>query len=189
MAEWRKSREYDNYEVSNAGQVRNALTQPILKSSINRGYQQVGLSHNGKKKTFKVHKLVATAFLGDSEGREVDHIDRDAKNNRVENLRYVTRSENQRNKTKRGNVIYEYIKELPEGAEPLGTYYRKTDSETCEFEHYYFFSDNIYYYNGIEYRKIRRQEDQRLGYYARAETTAGHSVNIYFNTYKQQHNI
>ena len=50
-----------------------------------------------KGKTYKVHRLVAESFLNLDNRSEVDHINRNPSDNRVENLRFVTRSENQRN--------------------------------------------------------------------------------------------
>ena len=54
-------------------------------------------SNNGAVKTFKIHKLVASAFLGPANGQDVDHINNDKQNNHVSNLRYVSTSENCQN--------------------------------------------------------------------------------------------
>lgn len=66
----------------------------------NRGYCYVNLKAiNGKWKHELVHRLVALHFVDNPEGKtEVDHIDRDKTNNNAENLRWATRSENNRNK-------------------------------------------------------------------------------------------
>ena len=56
------------------------------------GYPQVGL---GTCKTVSVHRLVAEAFIPNPLGlRDVDHIDGNKTNNRIENLRWVTHKEN-----------------------------------------------------------------------------------------------
>lgn len=54
-----------------------------------------------KKKTIKVHKLVANAFLGKS-NLQVDHIDRNKLNNKLNNLEYVTPKENIRRAWEKG---------------------------------------------------------------------------------------
>jgi len=57
------------------------------------GYLKLNLAKNGKKFTFRVHRLVMMAFKGCSE-LVVDHINSNIKDNRLENLRYCTVREN-----------------------------------------------------------------------------------------------
>ena len=64
----------------------------ILKQAISNGYKYVNL---GISNTQHVHVLVASAFLGKRpDGMDVCHNNGDKQDNRVENLRYATRSEN-----------------------------------------------------------------------------------------------
>jgi hypothetical protein len=92
---------YSNYEVSNLGNVRNTNTGRILKPQIHKnGYHQVNLSKKGKLKSKKVHKLVANAFLKKVDGKiYVDHINNDKRDNRSENLRFCSSSENSKNRS------------------------------------------------------------------------------------------
>ena len=91
------------YDVSDFGRVKRVRaacgTQAgrILKPSITQGYEHVDLHKKGKDKTMRVHKLVAVAFIGTCpDGVEVNHIDGDKTNNCLNNLEYVTPSENRR---------------------------------------------------------------------------------------------
>jgi hypothetical protein len=95
--EWRVIEDYPEYEVSNTGVVRRA--ERILKQSILRhGYTKVTLSSSNNQKDMCIHRLVATAFIPNPENNpQVDHINRIRTDNRVENLRWVTCSENQSN--------------------------------------------------------------------------------------------
>ena len=58
------------------------------------GYLQVFLYKNGRSKRFTVHQLVASYFLPDQMGKEINHINEDKLDNRVENLEYITHKEN-----------------------------------------------------------------------------------------------
>lgn len=65
-----------------------------------QGYYAYGRRVNGKDVKRYVHQLVAEAFLVNPHPkayREIDHINRDPKDNRVENLRWASRSVNMRN--------------------------------------------------------------------------------------------
>ena len=69
----------------------------LLPYTDSYGYLQVRLYnvHTGIDKRFLVHRLVAEAFLRKKYGyNEIDHIDRNKKNNKVDNLRWSNRSEN-----------------------------------------------------------------------------------------------
>lgn len=83
-----------NYEVSNAGRVRNKSTKYILAGCLRTGYLSVNL-HLNKQRTLNIHRLVAEAFLtGNNKGRVVNHRDRNRLNNSVDNLEWVTMQAN-----------------------------------------------------------------------------------------------
>lgn len=82
-----------------------------LKLKNNKGYLQVGLYKNGKQKKFQVHRLVAMTFLKDySEDLDVDHIDRCKTNNKVSNLRMLTRQQNTFNTAAKGYTYHKGAK-------------------------------------------------------------------------------
>ena len=89
---WVKIVGHEEYEVSDDGRVRSVVTGIILKPNDARGYRSVQLS--GRKR-FTIHRLVAWAFLGPKpEGKQINHKNGVKDDNRVENLEYVTQSEN-----------------------------------------------------------------------------------------------
>jgi len=91
---WKRLENYDNYEVSTFGKIRNTNTGRILKQAIMGGYYCVGLS-SGKTKTYSVHQLVAKAFiLNHEEKQQVNHKDKNSLNNNITNLEWVTNKEN-----------------------------------------------------------------------------------------------
>ena len=92
----------ENYTIDTDGKVYTKNRQKYLKQyKDGKGYLYVLLYNKEKKKTIKVHKLVANAFLGKS-NLQVDHIDGNKLNNKLNNLEYVTPKENIRRAWEKG---------------------------------------------------------------------------------------
>lgn len=98
--EWRAVEDFPGYEVSSMGKVRslcynNTLEIRNLCQQKCRGYYYCGLNKDGKKYFKRVHRLVAEAFLENPHKYpQVDHINHDPYDNRLENLEWVPASEN-----------------------------------------------------------------------------------------------
>lgn len=112
--EWRVIPSFDTHEVSDTGRVRWRLpddrpSRPgrrVSEISVyqkDSGYMVVSLCADGIRRTFRVQRLVMEAFVGRCrEGIEVNHKDSDRTNNRLGNLEYTTRLENERHKLRKG---------------------------------------------------------------------------------------
>ena len=101
IEEWRPIKGYEGlYEVSNMGNIKSIRRRKLLKPCYNDdGYLLVVLCKDCQRKTVMIHRLVALHFIdGYFEGAEVDHINTIRDDNRVENLRFVTREENINNR-------------------------------------------------------------------------------------------
>ena len=109
--EFKKIDGYDNYEISNQGNVRNSDTGRVLKPIKNRdGYYNVYLCKDGIKKALKIHRLIALHFIPNPDNLlYIDHIDRNRTNNSISNLRWISKSNNNRNITKRQNTSSKFI--------------------------------------------------------------------------------
>jgi len=95
MNESRSIRNFERYAITKEGLVFNLVTGKILKPDINNcGYKRVTLSKDGKPFRFFIHRLVAETFIGYQEGMEVNHINGDKLDNRIDNLGWCTSSEN-----------------------------------------------------------------------------------------------
>ena len=96
---------YENYFVSNFGNIKNSKTNKIIKlQNHQKGYKLVSLKKNGKWKMFRVHRLVGLAFLENPDNKQmIDHIDENKSNNNVMNLRWATSKDNSANQGKRTN--------------------------------------------------------------------------------------
>ena len=90
---------YPNYEASNTGNIRRLLNGRLLTLQIDEaGYRTVMLYTNKKKYNKRVARLVWSAFNGYECEMFIDHIDKDIKNNNLDNLRCVNASENSLNR-------------------------------------------------------------------------------------------
>ena len=86
---------FNDYDIDENGNVYSYLSNKYLTPQLDRyGYLYITI----KSKHYKVHRLVAEAFLENPENKTcIDHIDRNKLNNHYSNLRYVTPKENSNN--------------------------------------------------------------------------------------------
>lgn len=117
IEEWRDIQGYEGlYQVSNSGKVRSLNFNKTGESKERKpshdsdGYLVMTLHKNGVKKMYKVHRLVALAFLKKPVGcDQINHIDEDKDNNDVSNLEWCTVEYNLRYGT-RGKKVGEKLK-------------------------------------------------------------------------------
>ena len=96
------------YKVSNYGRIYSLGKKIIRKPVVHKnGYEQIMLSNKNGLKLILVHRLVMSSFVGKSD-LEVDHINGIKADNRLENLRYCTRRQNEWYKV-RPNKTSQYL--------------------------------------------------------------------------------
>ena len=107
--DWKWIDGYENlYKICSNGDIISCKfnKERILKQYINGdGYLFVGLYKNKKQKNFLIHRLIAIHFIENPNPEEfdcVDHINRNNKDNRIGNLRWVNHSGNCRNRKNYG---------------------------------------------------------------------------------------
>lgn len=107
---WKDIAGYEGlYQVSNYGRIKSLERlektvgivkqrrrgERMLKETNVYGYRNVCLANNGYKRTVRVHRIVAKTFIPNPDRKlEVNHIDGNKANNRVDNLEWCTRKEN-----------------------------------------------------------------------------------------------
>ena len=97
---WKDISEYDGlYQVSTSGKVKSmriSETGDLLKAQVAKnGYEYVNLYNSCGMRKVKIHRLVAQAFLNNSENKpQVNHINGCKRDNRMENLEWATPVEN-----------------------------------------------------------------------------------------------
>lgn len=84
-----------DYSVSTEGEVRKDTTNYILSQSSQQDYKFVTLLIDGQQKRMRVHRMVAMTFIENPDNKPyVNHINGIRYDNNVENLEWVTQSEN-----------------------------------------------------------------------------------------------
>lgn len=102
------------YSVTKCGRVFSHCKGIFRSLTLNKhnGYMYVTFKVKGVSKTRSIHRLVAEAYIDNTENKpEVDHIDCDKTNNNILNLRWATRSEQLSYSYKNGNRD-EYLKKI-----------------------------------------------------------------------------
>ena len=140
-------KDYPNYSISNQGRIYSKYKNDFMTNQLsNFGYYRIQLRNKGKYKRWFIHELVLSHFDKEKpKNMECDHINRNRLDNRIENLRWVNRSDNMKNRKK----YYHKMK--------IGTI-SKTKNNKYQYQYYINGIRNYYTYSTIEEAK----EHQKL---------------------------
>ena len=161
--EWLECVVDDDYEIYSEYpySIRRKGSDRIIKEfNDTKGYVQCKL--NGKM--YSKHRIIARQFIPNDDPEyktQVDHINHDKIDNRLLNLRWVSNSENLKNRTGQKGHQYVFLDELPETAEPLDAYNgHDFDGLFIDYE-----QEKLYVFNGVKYRELFPQRNQGNIYY------------------------
>lgn len=93
---WKEIKDYEHYLINEKGEIKNSVKGNILTPVVQKnGYAYINLRKKEKRKNFRVHRLIALAFIPNPEKkRTVNHKNGVRSDNRLENLEWMTHSEN-----------------------------------------------------------------------------------------------
>lgn len=178
----------NNYEISIDHYpyiIRNIKTKQVRKEVIAKdGYHQLTL--HGK--TYGIHRIVALQWIqnDDPENKtQVDHINRIKDDNRIENLRWITPSDNQKNKISSKGIVYEYVDELSDNAFEVDEY------NDHEFEDLWFDPDTDYFYlyTKYQYKKLTYEKTSANALRIKIHDINNKRVSISLNKFKKVYNL
>ena len=112
---WRTLDNFKKYEISSFGNIRNNITNCILKPNNKSGYLCISLiNDNCDRKSLKMHRLVALSFIYNPLNKEtVNHKDHNKLNNNLSNLEWATTTEQNNHKRKCKKEIKELVSSRP----------------------------------------------------------------------------
>lgn len=85
---------FENYLISNLGNIKNKKTDRILKQQKSSRYSTIALTSNNIRSTFLIHRLVAKAFIPNLENKPtVNHKNHNTYDNNITNLEWATYTE------------------------------------------------------------------------------------------------
>ena len=174
-------RKYDNYEVS---------------ETLNKeGYINVVLN----QKPYLKHRLIALQFItnDDPENKtQVDHKNKHRDDNHIKNLRWVTPSENQQNKSSSKGVEYEYFDEIPEEAFMIDTYETQNGMRFFDKNRYFYYYDDeldedIFYGKVADdlYRRLHININKHGTKYVNTKDINNKVVAVCINKFKRQYDL
>jgi hypothetical protein len=171
ITDWIPLNEHPGYEISSNYPYKIKFGDRILTETTNNGYIRVWISGRSEG----IHRIIAGQFVPNEENfDEVDHIDGNTLNNRIENLRFVDRKLNNINKhiTKNGAIEW---KDHVENIIPINQYNQYL------FHNYFYAPDEneIYFYDESQnkYKKFHKINNTRIN----ATDENGYQTSIYLN--------
>ena len=177
--------------IDNDYQIFTEFPHQIRKKSNGRivseyivGQGYIGCKLNGK--SYYKHKIIAIQFIPNPDNLpEIDHVNHNRTDNRIENLRFVSRSTNQKNKTSYGNIEVIYLDDIPDESIVVNDY------GIHQFENYYFDeqTDKFYFYNGQQYRELHVNETKIGSKYVIMKSTENKRVNVYYPKFKRLYDL
>ena len=132
---------HDDYEILNEYPftIRRKKDHYEISESLNgKGYVNVKLN----RKNYLKHRLIAEQFLPNPLNLPcIDHVNHDRTDNHLSNLRWISSSDNQFNKSSHNGVIYEFVDEISEYSIMITDYKTRNGIRYFPRDKYYYYFD------------------------------------------------
>jgi hypothetical protein len=186
---WVAITNHPNFEIYNQYpyQIRNREKHNrLIKINMNKtlGYNICYLTND---RQCYHHRIIASQFIPNPNNLpEVDHIDHNRLNNHLDNLRFVSYSDNCINKISNCGIVYEFVKFLPNDCFVVSNYGQHEFNNL----HYSPENDKFYKHTGVEFRALPVLTQSNGRYlFVYVVDTHGHKTKIIIGKFKRLYNI
>ena len=196
-SEWVPLNEFADYEIMNEYpfHIRRRDNKRIVSESTNNTHGYIRVKLNGVY--YALHRLIAKQFIDNPDNLpEVDHINHNRTDNHLENLRFVSSSDNSFNKSSHKGVQYEFIDEIPDEAVSFNHYDTKNGRRVFdEGKYYYWFdedNDEDIFYGKVSdnvYRILHINESKSGKRFIHVCDVNKKNVSIYIDIFKYQYSL
>ena len=173
---------YDEYPHP----IRRKDSDKVIKEHIGScGYVCCVLN----RRKYLKHRIIAEQFIPNPDNLPIiDHINRNKTDNRIENLRWVSNSDNSKNRTATSNgTVNEFYQTIP--TENEDSIIEVQTYSGHNFEGLYYCDDNFYTYTGINYRRLHVLMYRNTWAYVNAYDEDSNPVQIFMLKFKKLYNI
>ena len=174
--------------------IKKKSNNRIIKEGIHHsGYVYISL--NGKY--YNKHVIVARQFIENPDNLpQVDHINHDKADYHLSNLRYVSSSENNKNKSSHNGIQAVYVDDIPNDAMIIDFYETRTERREFEENKYYYYFDETnnedkFYAKITEniYKVLHHNIAKSGNEFVSLRDINNRQVGLMINRFKQQHDL
>ena len=181
---WQEVVNHPNYEICSEYpyEIRNKSTGIIVKENINNNTGYITVKLSGK--LYLKHRLVAIQWIPNDDPAlkdQVDHINRNRTDYHIENLRWVSRSENLLNRSMKNTT---FIDELPEFTIAVDHYGKHENISGL-----YFCDDVFYVYTGVNYKTLTKRQESKNSYFIAVKLPDRPQLRIYYRKFKHDYGL
>lgn len=164
--------------------IRRKGSDTLVRTTINNdGYVTCRMNSN----TYLKHRVIAQQFIPNPNNLlEVDHVNHNRCDNRIKNLRWISHSDNLKNRSSANGVDYEYREELSDNTIMILEY----NGHWLDFYYYDEEDDSFYFYTGVNYRKLHVNYDKKCdAAYVNVLDRNNKRVKISYNKFKKMYDL